>query len=216
VGDGERFAHRRDAGERLAGLLEGYRGRGDLVVLGLPRGGVPVAAVIADRLDAPLDALIVRKLGLPWHPELAMGAVAAGGVRVLNDAVLRSYHVAGVDLAEVTERESAEVERQEHAFRPGRPRLDLTGRTAIIVDDGLATGATARAAIEAARALGAGQVVLAAPVGDPEVADGFKTLADDVVVVLTPPGFGAVGAYYSDFSPVSDTEVVGLLAGSEA
>jgi predicted phosphoribosyltransferase len=216
VDDGERFAHRREAGERLAGLLAGYQRRGDLVVLGLPRGGVPVAAVIADRLDAPLDALIVRKLGLPWHPELAMGAVAAGGVRVLNDAVIRSYRVDGADLAEVTERESVEVARQERAFRPGRPRLDLTGRTAIIVDDGLATGATARAAIEAARALGAGQVVLAAPVGDPEVADSFKALADDVVVPLTPPGFGAVGAYYSDFSPVSDTEVVELLAGSAA
>jgi putative phosphoribosyl transferase len=215
VGDGERFAHRREAGGRLADLLAGYRGRGDLVVLGLPRGGVPVAAVIAERLGAPLDALVVRKLGLPWHPELAMGAVAAGGVRVLNDAVIRAYRVDGADLAEATDRQGAEVERQEAAFRPGRARLELAGRTAIVVDDGLATGATARAAIEAARALGAERVVLAAPVGDPEVADGFKTLADDVVVAMTPPGFGAVGAYYVDFSPVSDAEVVALLEGSD-
>ncbi|MFL6074341.1 MAG: phosphoribosyltransferase [Mycobacteriales bacterium] len=214
MGDGERFADRREAGERLAGLLEGYRGRAGLVVLGLPRGGVPVAAVIAERLDAPLDALVVRKLGLPWHPELAMGALAAGGVRVLNDAVIRAYRVDEGELGEVTVREGAEVERQEATFRPGRPRLDLAGRTAIVVDDGLATGATARAAIEAARALGAERVVLAAPVGDPEVADGFKALVDDVVVAMTPPGFGAVGAYYADFSPVSDAEVVEVLAGS--
>lgn len=205
------FLDRHEAGVRLARRLEAWRGT-DLVVLGLPRGGVPVAAEVARSLGAPLDVIVVRKLGVPWQPELAMGAVGEEGVRVLNDDVLRQVDVPADALAAATERESAEVERRARTYRSGRPRLSLEGRTALIVDDGIATGATARAACQVARAHGAGHVVLAVPVAPQGWTSGFAGVADECVDVEAPPDFFAVGAHYRDFTPTSDDEVVLHLA----
>jgi putative phosphoribosyl transferase len=205
-----RFADRDDAGRRLGAALEHYRGR-DAVVLGLPRGGVPVAAQVAVALDKPLDVVIVRKLGVPGQPELAMGAVGEGGVTVLNDDVLR---IAGVTTAQVDRaatRERAEVEQRAQRFRAGRDNIPLRGRVAIVVDDGVATGATARAACQVARAHGAARVVLAVPVGAPDTLAGMQHVADEVVCLHSPGSFWAVGAYYRDFDQVPDDDVVRLL-----
>lgn len=206
-----RFADRDDAGRRLSEALAHYRGC-DAVVLGLPRGGVPVAARVAAALDAPLDVIIVRKLGVPGQPELAMGAVGEGGVTVLNDDVLR---IAGVTTAQVDRaaaRERAEVEQRAQRFRGGKDHIPLEGRVAIVVDDGVATGATARAACRVARAHGAAQVVLAVPVGAPDTLAGMQDVADEVVCLHSPGSFWAVGAYYRDFEQVPDDEVVRLLS----
>ena len=208
------FANRVDAGRRLSEELVRFRGP-DLVVLGLPRGGVPVAAEVARALGAPLDVIVVRKLGVPAQPELAMGALGEDGVRVLDEAVLRATGVAATDLARVEERERAELEARVARFRPGRPRLDLGGRTALIVDDGIATGSTARAACLVARHLGARRVVVAAPVAAPDAASRL-TDADEVVCLSAPRGFGSVGSYYDDFSATRDEEVVALLAAAAA
>jgi putative phosphoribosyl transferase len=179
-----------------------------VVVLGLPRGGVPVAAVVADELGAPLDVVVVRKLGVPSQPELAMGAVGEGGVVVRSEAVV---HAAGVDpasFAEVLARERAEVERRLARLRPDRPRTPVAGRTAVVVDDGLATGSTARAACAVLRAAGAARIVLAVPVAPAGMAvDG----ADELVVVRSPDPFGAVGRWYVDFTATSEQEVADLL-----
>ncbi len=206
------YADRAEAGRAVAALLDHLRGR-SVVVLGLPRGGVPVAAEVAAALDAPLDVLVVRKLGLPWHPELAMGAVASGDVRVLNPDVLASAGVSAADLDEVTERELAELRRRELAYRGDRPPVPLTGAVAVLVDDGLATGATAAAAIQAARARGPAAVVLAVPVGAAEIVRRLEGLADEVVCAATPSRLVAVGRHYVDFSEVSDKEVRSALAG---
>jgi putative phosphoribosyl transferase len=203
------FADRVEAGQRLGERLQQLRGD-DVVVLGLPRGGVPVAAEVARALGAPLDVIVVRKLGVPYQPELAMGAIGEGGVRMLDDYVLRHVRVSDLELSHVEERQRAELEARVARLRQGRPRLDLTGRTALIVDDGIATGSTARAACQVARNLGATRVVMAAPVGAQDTIARF-TEADEVVCLATPAGFAAVGPYYRDFSATSDEEVVRIL-----
>jgi putative phosphoribosyl transferase len=203
------FADRVDAGRRLAERLEPFRG-GHVVVLGLPRGGVPVAYEVATRLELPLDVIVVRKLGVPFQPELAMGAIGEGGVRVLNQEVLAQARVSEDELEAVETRERAEMEARVTRFRKGRERLDLHGSTAVIVDDGIATGSTARAACEVARHLGAARVVLAVPMAP---ADSLReiTEADEVVCLTTPEPFLAVGYHYRNFMPTSDEEVTVLL-----
>ncbi|MFC6238059.1 phosphoribosyltransferase family protein [Longivirga aurantiaca] len=209
------FADRIEAGRLLAQQLARFRGP-DLVVLGLPRGGVPVAAQVARELGAPLDVIVVRKLGVPYQPELAMGALGEDGVRVIDEEILRLAGVRPEDVVRVEARERAELEDRVRRFRPGRPRLDLTGRIALLIDDGIATGSTARAACLVARHLGARRVIVAAPVGAPGVEHRLPD-ADEVVCLAEPPGFTAVGNHYRDFSPTSDEEVVALLraAGTE-
>jgi predicted phosphoribosyltransferase len=193
----------------LASALSRYRDQPDVIVLGLVRGGVPVAARVAAALHAPLDVLVVRKLGVPQQPELAFGALGPGGVRVLNPEVAGwlDEHV----VARVTATESAELDRREERYRAGRPPLALAGRTAILVDDGLATGATAAAAVTVARRLGATRVVLAVPVGPPDAVARLSEVADEVCCPLTPPRFGAVSRYYRSFPQVDSAEVAELL-----
>jgi putative phosphoribosyl transferase len=204
------FRDRREAGRRLAERLSGLRASSPLV-LGLPRGGVPVAFEVARALGAPLDILVVRKLGVPYQPELGMGAVGEDGVRVLNAEVLRQAGVTETQLEQVEARERAEVEERATRLRGGRPAIPLRGRTVVIVDDGLATGGTARAAVRLARERGAARVILAVPVAPPETVATLRRDADDVVAVETPEPFFAIGGWYSDFSPTSDDEVVELL-----
>jgi predicted phosphoribosyltransferase len=206
------YRDRRTAGVQLARRLRGYAGRADVVVLGMVRGGVPVAVVVADRLAVPLDVLIVRKLGVPWAPEVAFGALGPGGVKVLNERAVARLGPSAVRA--VLRRELAELGRRERQYRGGRPALDLAGRTAIVVDDGLATGASASAAIAAVRRMGAAAVVLAVPVGAREAVNSLAAVADDVVCPLVPADFGAVSRYYDDFRQVDDDEVVSLLAAS--
>ncbi|MBM0239199.1 phosphoribosyltransferase [Micromonospora sp. ATA32] len=203
------YRDRAEAGRMLADRLAGLTGQPDVIVLGLVRGGVPVAKVVAERLGAPLDVLVVRKLGLPWAPEVAFGALGPGGVQVLNDEV--AGRLSPDDIAEVNRREQAELERRERLYRAGRPPLNLDGRTAVIVDDGLATGATARAAVAVARRLGARRVVVAVPVGSEQAFEMLAAEADEVVCPQRPPEFGAVSAYYEDFHEVSDDEVIDAL-----
>ncbi|MGX5358040.1 phosphoribosyltransferase family protein [Kocuria sp. KH4] len=203
------FEDRADAGRRLGRRLLPRRGP-DVVVLGLPRGGVPVAHEVAQVLDAPLDVIVVRKLGVPSQPELAMGAIGEEGARVLDERTLQYFGVTDAQLERIEERERAVLEARTARFREGRERVDLTGRTALVVDDGIATGATARVACRIARQLGAGRVVLAVPVA-PEEALGRVTEADEVVCLATPPYFAAVGHHYRDFSATQDDEVVALL-----
>lgn len=205
------FRDRAEAGRRLAERLLALRGE-DVVVLGLPRGGVPVAAEVARVLGAPLDVIVVRKLGAPFQPELAMGAVGEGGVVVLNDEVLRMGGIREDERAAVEERERRDVERRAQRFRDGRPRLPLEARVALIVDDGVATGSTARAACRVARAQGAARVVLAVPVAPPETVERMCDDADEVVCLQTPARFFAVGEWYWDFSETTDEEVTRLLA----
>lgn len=184
-----------------------------MVVLGLPRGGVPVAAEVARILGAPLDVIVVRKLGVPWQPELAMGALGEDGVEVRDERVIRSARVQETDLLEVAEREGRELAARVSALRSRHPRLDLAGRTAVVVDDGVATGSTARAACLVAHGLGARRVVLAVPVGAAHTLRSFLE-ADTVVSVLSPSQFSAVGAFYDDFSATTDAEVQRLLDAS--
>ncbi|WP_431935237.1 phosphoribosyltransferase [Micromonospora sp. RP3T] len=206
------YRDRTEAGRDLAERLTDLADRPDVVVLALVRGGVPVARVIADRLHAPLDVLVVRKLGVPWAPEVAFGALGPGGVQVLNDMV--AGRISENDRAQVRRREQAELDRREQRYRAGRPPLDLTGRTALIVDDGLATGATARAAVQVARQLGAARVVVAVPVGSPPAYEMLAATADTVVSSQLPADFAAVGAYYDDFHEVSDDEVTHALTAT--
>jgi putative phosphoribosyl transferase len=205
------FADRREAGKELASRLRKYGGRGDTVVLALPRGGVPVAYEIAEALDAPLDIFVVRKLGMPGHPEYAMGAIASGGIRVISDDVIRWYGISPAAIEAVAREELAELERREREYRRGRPLVDLRGRTAILVDDGLATGSTMRAAVQAVRALAPARVVVAVPVGAPSTCDEFQDITDETVCARTPEPFSAVGLWYRDFSQTSDEEVRQLL-----
>lgn len=204
------FANRVDAGRKLARGLEHLRGP-DTVVLGLPRGGVPVAYEVARALDAPLDVIVVRKLGVPFQPELAMGAVGEESVLVVNPDVVRMAHISGEEMASVERRERAVVQERASRFRSGRPRLSLDGKVAVIVDDGVATGATARAACRVARALGAARVVLAVPVGPADVEARFRDEADEVDCPEQPYAFYAVGQFYADFSQTGDEEVTSLL-----
>lgn len=205
------FTDRRDGGRQLADALAGYRDRDDVLVLGLPRGGVPVAYEVARALQAPLDVFVVRKLGAPGHEELAMGAIASGGARVLNRRVVDAYGVSEDDVQRVAEREGIELARREQAYRGERPPPDIEGRTVILVDDGLATGATMRAAILALREHGAERVVAAVPVSSVETCAAFEDLVDEMVCARTPDPFFAVGVWYEDFSATSDDEVRQLL-----
>jgi putative phosphoribosyl transferase len=205
-----RFSDRSDAGRRLAAHLEG-RVPADAVVLGLPRGGVPVALEVARAFGLALDVIVVRKVGVPWHPELAMGAIGEDGVRVVDAAVLRAAGVTAEAFDAVERTERAELERRAERFRRDRPRTDLSGRTALIVDDGIATGSTARAACQVARAHGASRVILAAPVGPIDAAERLAKDADEVVILRTPEIFGAVGQFYADFAPVPDEVVARML-----
>jgi putative phosphoribosyl transferase len=204
------FRDRVDAGRRLAERLAHLRGS-DAVILGLPRGGVPVGAEIADALGADLDVIFVRKLGVPFQRELAMGAIGEDGVRVVNDDVVSLSGTSPRQLEAVEADERAELERRVRRFRAVRPRIDLTGRTAVIVDDGIATGSTATAACAVARAHGAARVVLAVPVASPEAVARLAQVADEVVCVETPPSMLAIGEWYDDFSQTSDEEVVAIL-----
>ena len=208
------YSDRRDAGRQLAPHLAHLKGAGT-VVLGLPRGGVPVAAEVATALGAPLDVILVRKLGVPFQPELAWGAIGEGGVRVINPDVLRMAHVSEPEMASVERRERASLEHRARLFRAGRPPRPLAGSTAVVVDDGLATGATAMAACEVARAHGATRVVLAVPVGPPTASAG-STTGSTRWCPWQPQGFAAIGQFYRDFRQVSDQEVVDLLARAAA
>ena len=207
-----RFANRVDAGRCLAARLEYLRGE-DLVVLGLPRGGVPVALEVARALDAPLDVIVVRKLGVPFQPELGMGAIGEGGVRVLNSEVVRMAGVSSVELAAVEQRERTELERRARRYRGDRLPVLLEGKTVVIVDDGIATGSTARAACQVARAQGAARVILAVPVAPPDWTDRLAGDADEFACVDTPEPFFGVGQFYADFSQTSDDEVIACLEG---
>ncbi len=206
------FANRSDAGRLVAEKLEEYADRNDVIVLGLPRGGVPVAYEVAKHLRATLDVCIVRKLGVPGFEELAAGAIASGSVRVLNEDVIRSIPHADAAIEAVTAREAAELERREQTYREGRPPPELRNRIVILVDDGLATGATMRVAVKALRQSGAAKIVVAVPVGPPDTCREVKQEADETICLSTPEFFHAVGQYYEDFSQTSDEDVRQLLS----
>jgi len=202
----ERFSNRTEAGRALAARLGSLSGE-NVVVLALPRGGVPVGAEIARALHAPLDVFNVRKLGVPWHDELAMGAIAAGGVRVLNEDVITGSGVTAEDLDRVTAEQQIELERRERLYRDGRPAPNVTGKTVILVDDGIATGASARAAIAVIKAQKPLRLILAVPVIQDSVAAELARDVDQVVAVLTPSDLFAIGAWYEDFAQLSDEDV---------
>jgi predicted phosphoribosyltransferase len=206
-----RYQDRRHAGRVLAAALQKYAGRRDVVVLAVPRGGVPVAYEIATRLGVPLDVFVVRKLGLPGHEELAMGAIASGGVLVLNRPVIEQLAISEATLQRVIAKEQAELARREQMYRQGRPPLDVTGKICILVDDGLATGSTMRAAIAALRQLGARGIVVAVPIAAPSTCEELESVADEVVCAATPEPFHAVGLWYADFEQTTDDEVRELL-----
>ena len=205
------FRDRADAGRQLAARLAGYADRPDVLVLALPRGGVPVAFEVAQALDAPLDIFLVRKLGVPGHEELAMGAIATGGVRVLNAAVVHGLGIPEDVLATVVAQEEHELQRREQLYRSGRPAPEVAGRTVILVDDGLATGSTMRAAVAALRRRQPARLIVAVPVGSQETCAELGAEADEVVCAHTPEPFYAVGIWYADFAQTTDAEVRDLL-----
>jgi predicted phosphoribosyltransferase len=211
---GKRFRDRREAGRLLAAKLSAYANRPDVVVLALPRGGVPVAAEVARALAAPLDIFVVRKLGVPAHEELAFGAIATGGVRVLNKEIVEALHIPEHVIDAMAAKEQEELVRRERVYRGDRPPLDVRGRTVILVDDGLATGATMQAAIKALRQQQPARIVVAVPTASPETCDELKTEVDEVICATTPDPFYAVGLWYEDFSQTTDEEVRELLARS--
>ena len=206
-----RFRDRKEAGILLAKYLEHYKGAPGTIILGLPRGGVVTGAEVARVLGLPLDVLVVRKLGTPGHEELAMGAIVRGGVRVLNEDVVRAMRIPLAQIESVAEREEREAARRERVFRSGRPPLELEGRTVILIDDGLATGSTMFAAVEAVRAKGAKRIVAAVPVAPPQTYERLAAKVDEIVCLSTPPDFYAVGQWYDSFTQVEDDEVVKLL-----
>ena len=210
------FADRREAGAVLADRLKQFANRDDIVVLALPRGGVPVGYEVARALGARLDVFVVRKLGMPGHPELAMGAIASGGIRVLNEEVRESFAISRAAIEAVTRAEQSELERRERTYRDGRPPVQVDRRIVILVDDGLATGSTMRAAALAVRRLHAARVVVAVPVGARQTCETLRNVADEVVCALTPEPFRAVGLWYADFSQTTDDEVRQLLARANA
>src|SRR6059036_3063134 len=206
------FANRTEGGRQLAEKLEKYAGLDDVIVLGLPRGGVPVAYEVAKRLRAPLDVFIVRKLGVPGFEELAAGAIASGAVRVLNQDVMSAIPYADAAIEAVTAKETAELQRREQIYREGRAAPELRDRIVILVDDGLATGATMRAAVKALRQSGAAKIIVAVPVGPPDTCHELEEQADETICLSMPEFFQAVGQYYEDFSQTSDEDVRELLA----
>ena len=207
------FPDRTEAGRRLAERLASYASL-DPIVIALPRGGVPVAAEVARRLRAPLDVLIVRKIGCPWHPELGVGALAEGGIRVLHEQLIHDLGIEAAELEPIIERAQAEIERRARLYRGSEPALLLAGRVVIVVDDGLATGYTARAAIAALRHQGARRIALAVPVASPATIAEMGAIADEVVALLAPESLVAIGLFYDDFRQTTDDEVVALLAGA--
>lgn len=210
------FLDRPEAGRALGEKLGSYRGRRGVIVLGLPRGGVPVAFEVALALDAPLDVFLVRKLGAPGQEELAMGAIASGGVRVLNPTVIQSQRITPEEIERVAKGEERELSRRERSYRGDLPPLDLAGRIAVLVDDGLPTGSSMRAAVEAVRKLGPARVVVAVPVAPVSTTREMRGIADDVVVVATPEPFYSVGRFYEEFGQTTDEEVRELLRRSRA
>jgi putative phosphoribosyl transferase len=207
-----RFADRREAGVLLASELTRYAGRDDVIVLALPRGGVPVGYEVAKALNAPLDVFVVRKLGLPEYPELAMGAIATGGVRILNPDVLAWHRPSERAIDAITQVELAELKRREREYRGERPPARVEGKVAILVDDGLATGSTMRAGVQSLRRLNPARIVVAVPVGARESVDLLRSVADEVVCPFTPEPFSAVGLWYANFAQTTDEEVRRLLA----
>jgi predicted phosphoribosyltransferase len=210
-GSNQAFTDRREAGRILAARLEAYRGRRDVVVLALPRGGVPVAFEVAEALDAPLDVFVVRKLGMPGQPEFAIGAIASGGVRVLNDDAIRQYCVTQNHIDTVAREELAELQRREQDYRQGRSLIDLHRRAVILIDDGLATGLSMRAAVQAVRAHQPARVIVAVPDGASSTSQALAAITDETVCARTPEPFSAVGLWYRDFSQTTDEEVRALL-----
>jgi len=211
-----RFLDRADAGRQLAKTLTAYGGRSDVVVLGLPRGGVPVAFEVARELRAPLDVFLVRKLGVPGHPELAMGAIAEGGVEVLNDELIRDLGIPQKMVQEVAVRERMELDRRDTLYRGGRRLPAVRGRIVILVDDGLATGSTMQAAVTALRRLEPARIVVAAPVGAHETCDRLGQFANEVLCLIAPQQFQAVGLWYDEFAQTTDDEVKQLLGSAGA
>lgn len=205
------FRDRREAGRLLAPLLRRFAGRSDVVILALPRGGVPIAYEVAVAIGAPLDVFTVRKLGVPEHEELAMGAIGSGGAYVLNYDVIDALHISREEVVDVAERERRELKRREHLYRDSRPYPKLDGRTIILIDDGIATGASMIAALNALRQEGPSKIVVAVPVAPPEISSTLREHADEVICFQTPEPFGGVGAWYDDFSQVTDEEVRALL-----
>jgi putative phosphoribosyl transferase len=210
------FADRVEAGRALAERLGAYAGRPDVIVLALPRGGVVVGYEVARALRVPLDVLVVRKLGVPGHSELAMGAIASGGARVLSPDVIDALGISQSQIEAVAVREQAELERRERAYRGAQPAAPLSGRTVLLADDGLATGATMRAAVRSLRLHEPARIVVAVPVGAPQTCAELRDEADEVVCARSPDPFEAVGSWYDDFSQTSDNEVRGLLARAAA
>jgi putative phosphoribosyl transferase len=202
------FANRKEAGQKLAKRLQGYANREDVIVLGTPRGGVPVAYEVAMALKAPLDIFVLRKLGVPGHEELAFGAIASGGIRILEHDTIESFGLTKAQVERVTEAEKRELERRERAYRHGRPPLAVAGRTVILVDDGIATGASMRAAIQALRQMKPAALVIATPVAPHSTCNRLKGEVNDVVCVEMPELFYGVGQFYHDFSEVTDDEVI--------
>jgi putative phosphoribosyl transferase len=214
--DYEAFIDRRHAGRVLASRMTKYAGRQDVIVLALPRGGVPVAYEVASALGAPMDVFLVRKLGTPGHRELAMGAIASGGVRVINHDVVQWYGISAAAIDHIAREEQEELERRERAYRDDRPAPELTDKIVILIDDGLATGSTMRAAAQAVRARRPARTVVAVPVGAPQTCTELSRVADEVVCVRTPEPFSAVGQWYLNFEQTSDEEVRELLQKSGA
>ncbi len=205
------FRNRRKAGEQLAPMLESYRNEENLLILALPRGGVPVAYEVAEHLNAPLRLFVVRKLGVPDQPELAFGAIASGGARVYNQRVVSALGLSEKDIEPVVNREMAELARREQHYRGDSPPPDIAGRTVIVVDDGVATGATMRVAVQALRQEKAKRIVVAVPTAASDTVEALQQEADDVVAVMTPDNFSAVGVWYDDFTQTTDEEVMALL-----
>jgi putative phosphoribosyl transferase len=206
------YADRRSAGHALADVMQQFAGRDDVVVLGLPRGGVPVAYEVAKSLAAPLDVFVVRKIGMPGHEEFAVGAIASGGTQILDEGLIQRYQVSELAVEAICRRERAELGRREQLYRQGRPLLVLEGRLVILVDDGLATGSTMRAAIQAVRGLKPSRIVVAVPVGAADTCRALARVADAVICPFMPEPFMAVGRWYGDFAPTTDDEVRALLA----
>ena len=210
------FHDRTDAGRVLAADLAAYAGRSDIIVLGLPRGGVPVAYEVARALGAPLDVFLVRKLGLPGQEEFAMGAIASGGIRLINEQVVEAYGISDAEIEAISAAEQRELERRERSYRDGRPLTELEGRTVILIDDGLATGFTMRAAVLAIRLEDPARIVVAVPVAAAETCDEFREIVDDIVCSETPEPFQAVGIWYEDFAQTTDAQVHELLSAAKA
>ncbi len=205
------FTNRTEAGRRLAKRLAAYANRGDVIVLGVPRGGVPVAFEVASELKAPLDVFVLRKLGVPGHEELAFGAIASGGVRILDSEIVEALRLSDFEIAMVTAREKEELERRERAYRGWQPPLDVKGEAVILVDDGIATGSSMRAGISALRQMKPARLVIAIPVAPLSTCNRLRAEVDELVCVYTPDSFYAIGQFYDDFSQVTDEEVSDLL-----